>query len=126
LLSKHELPTNDTLGLIERGKIHLRMHAGKLSHGILEPLVISINDVIVEFLFGLLEELDLLSQLPFHLPQLDFVLGGLSSSLAIWVCIPSTFSSRSTTLLRRCKIFASNWRASWDFSKRSLLTSFLV
>jgi len=49
-------------------KIHLRMHTDKLSHGILEPLAISINNVIVEFLFRLLEELNLLSQLPFHLP----------------------------------------------------------
>ena len=68
LLSKHELPTNDTFGLIERGKIPLRMHASKLSYGILEPLAISVDNIVVEVLFRLLEELDLFSQLPFHLP----------------------------------------------------------
>ena len=76
LLARHELPLNDLLRLCERGKIHLRMHAGKLSYGILEPLAISINDIVVEFLFYLLEELDLLNQLPLHLPQLNFALGG--------------------------------------------------
>ena len=76
LPSGHELPINDPLRLCERGKIHLMMHAGKLSHGIMEPLVIGISDVIVEFLFCLLEELDLLSKLPLHLAQLDLTLDG--------------------------------------------------
>jgi len=44
------------------------MHTDKLSHDILEPLAISIGDVIVELLFDLLEELDFLSELPLHLP----------------------------------------------------------
>jgi len=51
------------------------MHACKLSYGILEPLVISIDNIVVEFFFCFLEELDLLSQLPLHLPQLDLALG---------------------------------------------------
>ena len=68
LLSKHELRTNDTLGLIERGKIHLRMHTSKLIYGILEHLAISVGRIIVELLFCLLEELDIFSQHPYHLP----------------------------------------------------------
>ena len=76
LLSKHDFPTNDTLGLIKGGKIHLRMHAGKFSYDILEHFAISIDNIIVELLFRLLEELDLFSQLLFHLPWLDFLLGG--------------------------------------------------
>jgi len=76
LLSGHELPINDSLRLRKRGKIHLGMHAGNLSHGIFEPSVISISDVIGEFLFSVLEELDLLAKLPLHLAQLDLVLSG--------------------------------------------------
>ena len=64
LLSKHEFPINDTLRLCEGGKIHLRMHASKLIHDILEPLAISIDNIVVEFLLCLLEELDLLSEPP--------------------------------------------------------------
>jgi len=52
------------------------MHTRKLSHGILEPLAINIGSVIVEFLFCLLEELDLLNELPLHLAQLYLMLGG--------------------------------------------------
>jgi len=47
LLSEHKLPINDAFGLTERGKIHLRIHTGKLSHGILEPLAVSIDNIIV-------------------------------------------------------------------------------
>ena len=74
-LSQHELPIDDALRLIERGKIHLRMHIGKLRDGILEPLVVSIDSIIGELLLRLLEELNLFGQLPFNLPQQDLALG---------------------------------------------------
>ena len=76
LLFGHELPINDPLRLRELGKIHLRMHAGKLNHGILKPLAISIGSVVGELFFCFLEKLDLLSKLPLHLAQLDITLGG--------------------------------------------------
>ena len=76
LFSGHELPINDPLWLCEGEKIHLKMHAGKLSHGILKPLAISVSGVVGELFLCLLEEFNILSQLPFHLPQLNFALGG--------------------------------------------------
>jgi len=62
------LPINNALGLTKRVKIHLKMHTGKLSDGILEPLAVSIGSVIGEFLLHLLEKLNLFDQLPFNLP----------------------------------------------------------
>lgn len=82
LFSRHELPINDPIRLCERRKIHLRMHAGKMSHGILKPLAISVDGIVGELFLCLLEELNLLSQLPLHLPQLDLTLGGSLLQLA--------------------------------------------
>ena len=110
--SLNELPINNAFGLTERGKIHLRMHTGKLSYGILEPLAISIGNIIVELLLRLLEEFNFLGQFPFYLPQLNLALGDPLLQLGL-ACIPSTFSSRSITLLQRGKIFAFSWTASW-------------
>jgi len=55
LLFQHKLPINNALRLTEMGKIHLRIHAGKLSNGILEPLTVRINNIIGEFLLCLFE-----------------------------------------------------------------------
>ena len=61
---------------LEWGKIHLRMHAGNLNHGILKPRAISVGDVVGELFFCLLEEFNLLAKLPLHLVQLDLALSG--------------------------------------------------
>ena len=71
LLSQHELPINNALRLAETGKIHLRMHAGKLSDGILEPLTVTVSNIIGEFLLCFLEGFNLLTELPLNLPQQD-------------------------------------------------------
>jgi len=52
------------------------MHTGNLSHGIFEPSTIGIDNIVGEFLFCLLEELDFLGKLPLHLAQLDLTLSG--------------------------------------------------
>ena len=70
------MPVNNALRLREGRKIHLRMHAGKVNHGILKPLAISIGNVVGELFFCFLEKLDLLSKLPLHLAQLDLTLDG--------------------------------------------------
>jgi len=44
-----------------KGEIHLRMHAGKLSDGILKFLVVSISDVVGELFLHLLEGFNLLN-----------------------------------------------------------------
>jgi len=74
LLSGHELPIDDPLRLCKRGKIHLRMHAGKLSLGILEPLAISIGGVISSSVF--LKSSTFSASFPLHLAQLNLTLGG--------------------------------------------------
>jgi len=72
LLLAHQQPVSTP----QMGKIHLRMHAGNLSHGIFEPSTISIGSVVGELFFGFLEELDLLGKLPLHLAKLNLTLGG--------------------------------------------------
>jgi len=52
------------------------MHAGKLSHGILKPRAISIDNIVGKLFFCLFEELNLLGKFPLHLTQLSLALGG--------------------------------------------------
>ena len=81
--SWQDLPVNNALGLTKGGKIHLRIHTGKLSNDILKPLTISVNDIVCELLLCLFKGLNRLSQgLSFHsqfalnLPQKDLALRG--------------------------------------------------
>ena len=92
--SWHELPVNNALGLTEKGKIHLRMHTGKMSNDILKPLSISLSDIVCELLLCLFEGLNLLSQglnllsqFTLNLPRRTSRWVALSSNLTIFLPI---------------------------------------
>ena len=76
LLPGHELPINDLLCLCKWGKIHLRMHAGNLSHGIFKLSAISIGGIVGELFLRLFEEFNLLGWLPLQLEKLDLMPSG--------------------------------------------------
>jgi len=81
--SWHNLPVNDAFGLTEGGKIHLGVRADKLSNGILEPLTISVSNIVRNLRLCLFEgpdcpsqRLGFLSQLALNSPQKDLALCG--------------------------------------------------
>jgi len=71
-----EVPINNSLQRCKGGEVHLRVHTGNLSKGILEPCSIRVGDILDELRLSLVEELDLLGKLTLHATKLDLLLGG--------------------------------------------------
>ena len=70
-----ELPINNPLRRCKGREVHLRVHAGNLSKGILEPCSICVGGIFDQLRLSLFEELDLLGKLTSHAAKLNLLLG---------------------------------------------------